>query len=218
MNIERLLYSAPAVLIAMVLHELSHAYVSYRLGDPTPKQTGRLTLNPLKHLDPIGSICLLVLGFGWAKPVQINPNYYKNPKIGTLWVSLAGPAMNFLLAFIGSLGVSLIYKITGDSISFQTEAGYRAFLYIFRFLYYFMLINIGLGVFNLIPFPPLDGSKVLATILPDRLYYTWMRYERYGQFILMVLLYAGLLSTPLAYLRSGVFNGMQAVTNFLLQV
>ncbi len=218
MNIERLLYSAPAVLIAMVLHELSHAYVSYRLGDPTPKQTGRLTLNPLKHLDPIGSICLLVLGFGWAKPVQINPNYYKNPKVGTLWVSLAGPGMNFLLAFIGSLGVSLIYKITGDSISFQTEAGYRAFLYIFRFLYYFMLINIGLGVFNLIPFPPLDGSKVLATILPDRLYYTWMRYERYGQFILMVLLYAGLLSTPLAFLRSGVFNGMQAVTNFLLQV
>ncbi len=218
MNIERLLYSAPAVLIAMVLHELSHAYVSYRLGDPTPKQTGRLTLNPLKHLDPIGSICLLVLGFGWAKPVQINPNYYKNPKVGTLWVSLAGPGMNFLLAFIGSLGVSLIYKITGDSISFQTEAGYRAFLYIFRFLYYFMLINIGLGVFNLIPFPPLDGSKVLATILPDRLYYTWMRYERYGQFILMILLYAGLLSTPLAFLRSGVFNGMQAVTNFLLQV
>ena len=218
MNIERLLYSAPAVLIAMVLHELSHAYVSYRLGDPTPKQTGRLTLNPLKHLDPIGSICLLVLGFGWAKPVQINPNYYKNPKVGTLWVSLAGPGMNFLLAFIGSLGVSLIYKITGDSISFQTEAGYRAFLYVFRFLYYFMLINIGLGVFNLIPFPPLDGSKVLATILPDRLYYTWMRYERYGQFILMVLLYAGLLSTPLAFLRSGVFNGMQAVTNFLLQV
>ena len=218
MNIERLLYSAPAVLIAMVLHELSHAYVSYRLGDPTPKQTGRLTLNPLKHLDPIGSICLLVLGFGWAKPVQINPNYYKNPKVGTLWVSLAGPGMNFLLAFIGSLGVSLIYKITGDSISFQTEAGYRAFLYIFRFLYYFMLINIGLGVFNLIPFPPLDGSKVLATILPDRLYYTWMRYERYGQFILIVLLYAGLLSTPLAFLRSGVFNGMQAVTNFLLQV
>lgn len=218
MNIERLLYSAPAVLIAMVLHELSHAYVSYRLGDPTPKQTGRLTLNPLKHLDPIGSICLLVLGFGWAKPVQINPNYYKNPKVGTLWVSLAGPGMNFLLAFIGSLGVSLIYKITGDSISFQTEAGYRAFLYIFRFLYYFMLINIGLGVFNLIPFPPLDGSKVLATILPDRLYYTWMRYERYGQFILMVLLYAGVLSTPLAFLRSGVFNGMQAVTNFLLQV
>ena len=118
MSIERLLYSAPAVLIAMVLHELSHAYTSYRLGDPTPKLTGRLTINPLKHLDLFGSLCLLLLGFGWAKPVQINPRYYKNPKIGTLWVSLAGPGMNFLLAFIGSIGVSLIVKYTGDGITF----------------------------------------------------------------------------------------------------
>ena len=218
MSIERLLYSAPAVLIAMVLHELSHAYTSYRLGDPTPKLTGRLTINPLKHLDLFGSLCLLLLGFGWAKPVQINPRYYKNPKIGTLWVSLAGPGMNFLLAFIGSIGVSLIVKYTGDGITFQSEAGYKAFLYLYRFLYYFMLINIGMGVFNLIPFPPLDGSKVLAAVLPDRAYYTWMRYERYGQFILMILLYTGILSGPLAYLRTQIFYGLQAATNFLLQV
>ena len=219
MDIQRLIYSAPAVLIALVLHELSHAYVSYRLGDPTPKYTGRLTLNPLKHLDLFGSLCLLFLGFGWAKPVQINPRYYKNAKLGTVWVSLAGPGMNFVLAFIGSLGISLIMKITGgNSITFQTEAGYKAFLYFYRFLYYFMLINIGLGIFNLIPFPPLDGSKVLAAVLPDKLYYTWMRYERYGQFVLLILLYTGILGTPLAYLRSYVFYGMQAATNFLLQV
>ena len=218
MTLERLLYSAPAILIAMVLHELSHGYVSYRLGDPTPKQTGRLTLNPLKHLDLFGSLCLLFVGFGWAKPVQINPRYYKNPKQGTVLVSLAGPLMNFLLAFIGSFFISMIVRIVGESIPFETRFGYQAFTYLWEFLYYFMLLNIGLGVFNLIPFPPLDGSKILLAVLPDRLYFKWMKYERYGQLILMALLYFGFLNTPLHFLRTAVYNGMQTVTNLIFGV
>ena len=218
MTLERLIYSVPAILIAMVLHELSHAWVSYRLGDPTPKQTGRLTLNPLKHLDPLGSLLLLFAGFGWAKPVQINPYYYKNRKMGTVLVSLAGPCMNFILALIGSLIISIIYRIVGERITFETEAGYKAFIYVWRFLYYFMMLNIGLGVFNLIPFPPLDGSKVLASVLPDPLYSKWMRYERYGQFVLILVLYLGLLNTPLSFLRSQVFNGFRIFTDWIVGV
>ncbi len=216
MTLERLLYSVPAILIAMVLHELAHGYVSYRLGDPTPKETGRLSLNPLRHLDPLGSLMLLFVGFGWAKPVMINPNYYKNRKLGTVMVSLAGPLTNFILAFIGSLLISIIFKVCGGRIQFQTETGYKIFSYIWQFLYYFMMLNIGLGVFNLIPFPPLDGSKVLTAILPERLYFTLMRYERYGQFVLIVILYAGLLNTPLSFLRTTVFNGMQTLTDWLV--
>lgn len=218
MTLERLLYSVPAILIAMVLHELAHAYVSYRLGDPTPKQTGRLSLNPIRHLDPLGSLMLLFVGFGWARPVQINPNYYKNRKLGTVLVSLAGPFTNFVLAFIGSFLISLIYRIVGGSIQFQTEAGYKAFQYVWQFLYYFMLLNIGLGVFNLIPFPPLDGSKVLTALLPEQLYFKLMRYERYGQFILMVILYVGLLDKPLMFLRNGVLNGMMHLTDWIVGI
>ncbi len=216
MSLERLIYSVPAILIAIVLHELSHAYVSYRLGDPTPKQTGRLSLNPIRHLDPLGSLMLLFVGFGWAKPVQINPNYYKNRKAGTVLVSLAGPFANFILALIGSLLISLVRRLVGDSITFETKAGYQAFVYLLQFLYYFMMLNIGLGVFNLIPFPPLDGSKVLASVLPEPAYSYWMRYERYGQFILMVILYVGLLNKPLSILRNGVYVVMQTITNALV--
>lgn len=215
-TLERLIYCLPVVIIATCLHELSHGYVSYRLGDPTPKRTGRLTLNPLKHLDPIGSLCLLCFGFGWAKPVQVNPRYYRSVKGGMVLTALAGPAMNFLLALIGSFVMSLMIRIVGPQLTFQTEMGYKTFLYIYKFFMYFTLLNIGLGSFNLIPFPPLDGSKVLASVLPDPLYYVWMKYERYGQLILMVILYAGLLSTPLHWMQNGIYEGMTQFTRMLL--
>ena len=119
---------------------------------------------------------------------------------------------------IGSLIISIIYRIVGERITFETEAGYKAFIYVWRFLYYFMMLNIGLGVFNLIPFPPLDGSKVLASVLPDPLYSKWMRYERYGQFVLILVLYLGLLNTPLSFLRSQVFNGFRIFTDWIVGV
>ena len=194
------LYSIPAVLIAIILHEYAHGFVSWKLGDPTPKLDGRLSLNPLNHLDPIGTLCLLVFHMGWAKPVQINPNYYKNPKLGTVLVSLAGPATNFVIAFISMFG---LVKIT-------TEGA------LFWILYDLVVINIGLGIFNLIPIPPLDGSKVLSAILPERLYFGYMKYEKYFMLILLVLLYLGFLSTPINWLNEKVFYAMLDIVGWIL--
>lgn len=163
-----------SVLIALVLHELAHGFVSYKLGDQTPKLQGRLTLNPLAHIDPIGFICLFLFGFGWAKPVYINYDSYKNKKLGTTLVSLAGPCMNFIIAFVAALG-----------LKFCLSVGMPQLISFFSILF---SINVGLGVFNLIPFPPLDGSKIVAALLPNSLYDKWMYLERYGFIILMVLL------------------------------
>lgn len=150
------------------------------MGDPTPKKDGRLTLNPLANFDLIGTLCLLFFGFGWAKPVEINPYYYKNKKLGTAIVSLAGPVSNFLLAFIGMV----LLKIGGNTILTQ-------------FILALISVNIGLGVFNLIPIPPLDGSKLLAIVLPKNLYWKFMEFSRYSMFILMIVLYTGILSPVL---------------------
>ena len=191
-NIMTLLNTGVSVLIALVLHELAHAYVSYKLGDPTPKVQGRLTLNPAAHLDLFGTFCLFFFGFGWAKPVSINYNYYKNVKLGTTLVSLAGPFMNFLIALIAGIGLKLVMPI-----------GHVGFTHFFTTL---MTINVGLGVFNLIPFPPLDGSKVVASLLPNHLYDKWMMIEQYGMFILMALLFTGILDPFLNGLMGFVYS------------
>ncbi|MEG0290674.1 MAG: site-2 protease family protein, partial [Erysipelotrichaceae bacterium] len=148
---DNLKFLLPAVLIALTLHELAHGFVSYKLGDPTPKQEGRLSLNPFAHLDPFGTLCLIVFGFGWAKPVMVNPNYYKNPKVGMVLTAIAGPLTNFLIAFVFLLLDVLMIRFNlaySNSFSF----------YIYNLLLVTSQISIGLGVFNLIPIPPLDGS------------------------------------------------------------
>ncbi len=218
MTLERLLYSLPVVIIATCFHELAHGYVSYRLGDPTPKETGRLTLNPLLLLDIIGRLCLLVFGFGWAKPVQVNPNYYKNPKRGMVLVALAGPLMNFLLAFTGCLLAGLFTKLGSNGLSFRSQTGYSLFTFGTRFAYYFTILNIGLGSFNLIPFPPLDGSKVLLSLLPERLYFKWMKYERYGQLILMAALFFGVLDRPLYFIQSNLYQWMMRISYAIFSI
>ena len=169
-----------AVILAIVLHEMAHGYASHWLGDPTPKGSGRLSPNPLNHLDPIGTLCLFFFGFGWAKPVGINSRYYKNEKEGTCIVALAGPATNFIIACLSAFLLNFF------------NAGL-----IGQFLYILLSINIGLGCFNLIPLPPLDGSKILATVLPDNLYWKFMSIERYSMIILMLVLYTGVLSPVL---------------------
>ncbi|HIX66317.1 MAG TPA: site-2 protease family protein [Candidatus Anaerotruncus excrementipullorum] len=189
--LSRLLYTLPAVLLAISLHEFAHGWVSWKLGDPTPKATGRISLNPFHHLDLWGTLCLIVFHFGWAKPVQINPWYYKNRKLGTVLVSLAGPGMNFLLAFLATFLQGVVLRVTGGYVG---QAGY----YLYMLLAYIAAINLGLGVFNLIPIPPLDGSKVLGALLPEELYFRYMRLEQYGFILLVVLLATPLLDRPLS--------------------
>ena len=208
-TIKNLIYILPAVLIALIGHEVAHGYVSYKLGDPTPKQEGRLSLNPLKHLDPIGTLCLIFFRFGWAKPVQVNPYYYKHKKRGMAMVALAGPVTNMVIAFISFIFMGLIIKMTGGQ-------GGDVAVFFFNFLSYLVSINLGLGVFNLIPFPPLDGSKILGAVLPEDKYFKVMQYEKYGYFILLALLYFNVLNRPLSFITGSIFNGMWTVVSILL--
>lgn len=176
-----LLLSIPAVLWAITFHEFCHGYASYKLGDPTAHIRGRLTLNPLAHLDPMGAIMLLLFRFGWAKPVPIDPRYYKNPRRDILIVSAAGVAGNIATAVL----VGLLVRVLPMAILKNFA--------VFMFIQMMVLINIGLAVFNLVPIPPLDGSKLFYPLIPRSLlkYYYWL--ERYGMFVLMALLFLGVL-------------------------
>lgn len=174
------LYIIPAALIAIILHEISHGLVSSWLGDPTPKRQGRLSLNPLKHLDPIGTLCLIIFHVGWAKPVVVNPEYYKNKKRGMALVALAGPVTNFILAIVSIIIISLITAFATTETTFINI--------IFNFFTYLAIINLGLGIFNLIPIPPLDGSRIIGAFLSDAAYEMYMKIERYGFIIIAILL------------------------------
>lgn len=191
-----------AVLICLVVHEVCHGLAAYKLGDPTAKSQHRLSLNPLRHLDIFGTLMMLVAGFGWAKPVPIDPRYFRDPKRGMAITALAGPASNFALAYVSALFVNGIYGailVRGQG-TLLVDA--------LNFFYLLLLLNIGLGVFNLIPFPPLDGSKVVAMFLSDRAYYRWMQLERYGMIVLMAVLWFGWLDSGLYAVRSAVENAM----------
>jgi Zn-dependent protease len=177
----QLLLSLPAVLWAITFHEFCHGYMAYRLGDPTPRLRGRLTLNPLAHLDPIGALMLLLFRFGWAKPVPIDTRYFRKPRRDLVLVSLAGAGGNLLTAFLCGLVVRLFpYPFVNN---------YALGL----FIQLMILINIGLAVFNLLPIPPLDGSKLLYVFLPGRWLQGFFWLERYGMFVLMALLALGIL-------------------------
>ncbi len=167
-----LLLRLPGLLVAIVIHEFSHGYAAYLLGDDTAKKSGRLSLNPLKHIDLMGFIFLILFRFGWAKPVPINTTNFKNRKIGTIAVSLAGPLSNFLLAII---------------IGFIISKGIIKNYLIFQVMLIMLWYNMMLGIFNLLPFPPLDGSKVLASLLPSKYEYFFYKNERYLYFILILL-------------------------------
>lgn len=172
-----------AVLLCLILHETCHGIAAFFLGDPTAKRNHRLSLNPLRHIDWIGLAAMVLTGVGWAKPVPVNPSYFKHPKRGMAITALAGPVSNLLLALWLLLGARLMYTralTTGDI----NET-------LFEFMVSTALLSIGLGVFNLIPIPPLDGSKVLFSLLPDRAYNMMLRYERYGMLLLWAVVLLG---------------------------
>lgn len=219
MDLSSLIYSIPALLIALTLHEFAHGWVSDKLGDPTPRRNGRLSLNPLHHLDPLGTLSLFLFRFGWAKPVMVNPNYYHNKKQGMVNVALAGPLMNFILAFISIFCYYAIIKLLRlDMIPVNIAPIRMIFDYLLGFLPFLLSYNLGLGIFNLIPIPPLDGSKFLNALLPEQLYFGIMRYERYFAPILILLLYTGLLSAPLNFVNDAFFNLMKNISLTILQL
>ena len=171
-----------AVLFCLTVHETCHGLAALALGDPTAKRQHRLSLNPLRHIDWFGLLMMLVAGFGWARPVPVNPNYFKKPRQGMALTALAGPASNLLLALLLLIPARLIYTYAHYSVFNQTALD---------FLTSTAALSIGLGLFNLIPIPPLDGSKVLAVLLPERAYRWLMRYERFGIFALWLLVALG---------------------------
>lgn len=209
------LYMLPCVLIAITFHEAAHGYTAYRLGDPTAKALGRLTLNPLKHLDPIGALCMLLFRFGWAKPVPVNSRYFKKPRRDMALVAIAGPLTNVLLALIGvilyRLCGSLFSAYTAPQGSFALSAQYT----VLTLLSYFFSLNASFAVFNLLPIPPLDGSRILSIFLPANLYAALAKYERYISLALLVLLWLGILDGPLSFLVNALLNGMFRITAFL---
>lgn len=174
----------PMVLIALMFHELAHGFVSIKLGDPTPKYQGRMTLNPLAHLDPVGTLLMVLTGFGWAKPVEINPRYYKDPKKGMALTALAGPVTNFLLALITMLIYGVIFVVYLKTGFFTNSMSTISYL-VMRFV----MLNLCFMVFNFIPIPPLDGSRILGLFLSNRAYFKLQEYERYS-FIAIILLSA----------------------------
>jgi len=184
--IQQIVILAPPILFALTAHEYAHGYVAYRLGDPTASNMGRLTMNPLKHLDPLGVICFFLIKIGWAKPVPVDPRYFKNPRQDMLWVSLAGPCTNLVLA----LASAVLAKI----IAFTAGALPSVISYpLIQMIVASVWINIVLAVFNMVPIPPLDGSKILMALLPPRQAMSFAKLEPYGFIILLVLFYSGLL-------------------------
>ena len=184
MNFVGLLLVAPPILLALSFHEYAHAYVAYRLGDPTAAQEGRLTMNPLAHLDPIGTIMIFLVHFGWARPVPVNPLNLTDPKRDMLWISLAGPVSNMILALL--FGMALRF-----ALFFQHPLDLSTFGIIQRMMVLAVVINIALAFFNLIPLPPLDGSKILFGLLPPAYEETYLRFQRFGPMLLIGLVLMG---------------------------
>ena len=203
----------------MPFHEYAHAWASTKLGDPTARYSGRLSLNPMRHVDWLGAALIMIAGFGWAKPVPVNTRYFKNPKRDMALTAIAGPISNLIMALAALLlqnGLQVLGTRCGwlfeynGTVFYSTEMTASLIcMFVFRFFGFVASINVGLAVFNLLPVPPLDGSRLVTALLPNHLYYKVMQYERYIMMGLFLLIFMGVLDGPLYLLRSAAMKGLQ---------
>lgn len=196
------------VFLVLPFHEWAHAFTALKLGDTSVKYRGRLTLNPMAHIDPFGALALLLFGFGWAKPVPIDPRNFKNPKLGMGIVALMGPVANIVAAIVGGL---IFHAIAAFAPDFFAGEGFGYYLNLF--LVFYIQINVSLAVFNLLPIPPLDGSKILFVFLPDRAVAWFYRYQNIISIVLIALLWMGVLSVPLNFLSKYVLTFVNWITS-----
>ncbi len=204
----------PIILISLPVHEMAHAWAAYKLGDPTARNFGRITMNPIKHFDLIGFICMLIFRFGWAKPVPINARNFKKPRRDMALSALAGPVSNLILGFLGVILLNVAILIFSN-MSFPTQKALTVAEVTIQFFMLFAYLNINLAVFNLIPMPPLDGSRILYIVLPPKWYFGVMKYERYISLAILALFWLGVLTGPLSFISGAIFNGMNALVNLI---
>ena len=216
-QIIQILLMIPVMLISLSVHEYAHARIAYARGDATARNLGRMTVNPLKHIDPIGALCMILFRFGWAKPVPVNSRNLRNPQRDMALVSVAGPISNLLLAFLGALLYTLSLRLFFNNFVFLSENEFllKGSMMLLTFLELFHFANITLAIFNLIPIPPLDGSRILTMFLPPKYYWKLQQYEQYFGIALMLLVLLGSFSGILSTVTMFISDGMMTVCSYI---